>query len=113
MLCALILYMSGETYSLKSTPNDRFLSNFFMAILFTLRVLARNYFKKTYLKKKKLVSYKSTKIFKENTVVRYSLLVSLWFFCTGLIKFIIFSIEFCRKKLILFENKLNENFFAT
>ena len=25
MLCALILYMSGGSYSLKSTPNDRFL----------------------------------------------------------------------------------------
>ena len=28
MLCVLILYMSGGTYSLKSTPNDRFLRNF-------------------------------------------------------------------------------------
>ena len=41
MLCALILYISGGTYSLKSTPNDRF-EKFFMAILFTLRVFARN-----------------------------------------------------------------------
>ena len=28
MLCALILYMSDRTYSLTSTPNDRFLRNF-------------------------------------------------------------------------------------
>ena len=28
MLCALILYMSGGTYSLKSTSNDRFSRNF-------------------------------------------------------------------------------------
>ena len=34
MLCVLILYMSGGTYSLKSTPNDRFLfiEKLFMAI---------------------------------------------------------------------------------
>ena len=31
-----ILYMSGGTYSLKSTPNDRFLEKLFMAILFLL-----------------------------------------------------------------------------
>ena len=42
MLCALILYVRGGTYSLTSTPNDRFLRNFFMAGLFTLRVFARN-----------------------------------------------------------------------
>ena len=44
MLCVLILYiLSGGTYSLKSTPNDRFfLEKLFMAILFTLRVFARN-----------------------------------------------------------------------
>ena len=42
MLCVLILYISGGTYSLKSTPNDRFLRNFFMAGWFTLRVFARN-----------------------------------------------------------------------
>ena len=41
MLCRLILYVSGGTYSLTSTPNDRFLRNFFMAGLFTLRVFAR------------------------------------------------------------------------
>ena len=38
MLCALILYVSGGTYSLTSTPNDRF----FMAVLYTLRIFARN-----------------------------------------------------------------------
>ena len=42
MLCALILYVSGGTYSLTSTPNDRFLRNFFVAGLFTLRVFDRN-----------------------------------------------------------------------
>ena len=42
MFCALILYVSGETYSLTSTPNDRFLRNFVMAGLVTLRVFARN-----------------------------------------------------------------------
>ena len=31
MLCVLILYVSGGTYSLMSTPNDRFLRYFFMA----------------------------------------------------------------------------------
>ena len=40
--CALILYVSGGTYSLKSTSNYRFLRNFFMAALFTFRVFARN-----------------------------------------------------------------------
>ena len=30
------------TYSLTSSPNDRFLRNFFMTGLFTLRVFARN-----------------------------------------------------------------------
>ena len=35
MLCVLILYISGGTYSLKTTPND-------MAELYTLRVFARN-----------------------------------------------------------------------
>ena len=33
-LCALILYISGGTYSLKSTPNDKFFEKVFMAILF-------------------------------------------------------------------------------
>ena len=38
MLCVLILYISGNTYSLKSTPNDTLFEKLFMAILFTLRV---------------------------------------------------------------------------
>ena len=42
MLCVLILYMSGWTYNLKSTPNDRFLWSFFMAILFKLKVFVRS-----------------------------------------------------------------------
>ena len=42
MLCVLNLYISGGTYSLKSTSNDRFFEKLFMAILFTLRVFARN-----------------------------------------------------------------------
>ena len=42
MLCASILYVSAETYSLTSTPNDRFFEKLFMAGLFTLRVFARN-----------------------------------------------------------------------
>ena len=41
MLCALLLCMSGKTYSLTSTSNDRFLRKFFMTGLFTLRVFAR------------------------------------------------------------------------
>ena len=32
MLCMLILYISGGTYSLKSTPNDRFFEKLFMEI---------------------------------------------------------------------------------
>ena len=42
MLRMLILYISGGTYSLKSTANDRYFEKLFMAILFTLRVFARN-----------------------------------------------------------------------
>ena len=42
MLCKFILYLNGETYSLKSTPNDRILEKLFIAILFTLRVFVRN-----------------------------------------------------------------------
>ena len=34
MLCTLILYVSGGIYRLTSTPNDRFLKNYFMAGLF-------------------------------------------------------------------------------
>ena len=40
--CVLNLYKSGVTYSLKSTPNDRFFEKLFMAILFTLSVFPRN-----------------------------------------------------------------------
>ena len=40
-MCVNFLYISGGTYSLKSTPNDRF-EKLFMAILFTLRIFARN-----------------------------------------------------------------------
>ena len=40
--CVLILYISGGTYCLKSTTNDRFFEKLFMVILFTLRVFARN-----------------------------------------------------------------------
>ena len=36
MLCVLILYVSGGTYSLNSTPNDKFFEKLFIAILFTL-----------------------------------------------------------------------------
>ena len=32
MLCVLILYICGRTYSLKSTPKDRFFEKLFMAI---------------------------------------------------------------------------------
>ena len=43
MLCVLILYISDGTYSLKSTPNDRFfLINFSWQISFAFSVFARN-----------------------------------------------------------------------
>ena len=42
MLGVLILYVSGGTYCLNLTPNDRFFKKLFMAILLTLRVFARN-----------------------------------------------------------------------
>ena len=42
MVCVLILYISGETCSLKSTPTDRLFEELYMSILFTLRVFARN-----------------------------------------------------------------------
>ena len=58
MLRALILYMSGGTYSLKSTPNDRFfLSNFFMAGLFTFRVIARNQMRGSFRRKMFIFSF--------------------------------------------------------
>ena len=34
--------MSGGTYNLKSTPNDRFIEKLFMAILFPPRIFVRN-----------------------------------------------------------------------
>ena len=42
MLCVLILYASGSNYSLISSRKDRFFRHFFMAGLFTLRVIASN-----------------------------------------------------------------------
>ena len=42
MLCVLILYISGGTYGLKSTPNDKFFEKLFVAILFT-----QNFFQKS------------------------------------------------------------------
>ena len=52
MLCALILYVSGWNYSLKSTPNDKFFKKLFMAILFTLRVFVRILLRESRKKKK-------------------------------------------------------------
>ena len=37
MLCVLILYISGETYSSNSIPNAGFFEKLYMANLFTLR----------------------------------------------------------------------------
>ena len=51
MLCVLILYINGGTYSLKSIPNDRFFGKLSIAILFTLRVLAKNLLRGNHLKK--------------------------------------------------------------
>ena len=42
MSCALILYISDRSYSLKSTPNDRFFEKLFMAVLITLGYFQRN-----------------------------------------------------------------------
>ena len=42
VVCVNFIHKCRGTYSLKSTPNDRFLEKLFMAILFTLRVFARN-----------------------------------------------------------------------
>ena len=36
MLCVLILYINGRTYSLKSTPNNRFFEKLFMAGFYLL-----------------------------------------------------------------------------
>ena len=41
----LILYINGETYSLKTIPNGKFEKSLFMAVLITLRVSARNLLK--------------------------------------------------------------------
>ena len=43
MFCMLIFYISGGTYSLKPTLNDRFFEKLFMAILFILRVFVTNF----------------------------------------------------------------------
>ena len=42
MLCALFLSMSGATYSLKSTLNNRFVRNFSWQFYLLFRVFARN-----------------------------------------------------------------------
>ena len=42
MLCVLIVYMSGGTHSLTSTPTDSCLEKLFMTGLFIFRVFARN-----------------------------------------------------------------------
>ena len=42
VVCVNFLYISGGTYSLKSSPNGRFFEKLFIVILFTLRVYARN-----------------------------------------------------------------------
>ena len=42
MLRVLILHISGGTYSLKSTTNDRYFKKLVLQILFTLRVFDRN-----------------------------------------------------------------------
>ena len=36
VVCVLILYISGETYSLKSTPNDKFFENLFHGSFYLL-----------------------------------------------------------------------------
>ena len=40
MLCVLIVYISGENDSLKSTPDDRLFEKLFIAVLITLSVFA-------------------------------------------------------------------------
>ena len=42
MMCELILYVSGGTYNLKSTSNDKIFENFFIAILFYSQSFCRN-----------------------------------------------------------------------
>ena len=55
MLCVLILYISGGTHSLKSTPNDRFFEKLFMAIF----IYSLSFFQKSSERKspKKYFSY--------------------------------------------------------
>ena len=43
VVCVLILYISGETYSWKSTPNDRFFEKLLMAILLLSEFLPEIY----------------------------------------------------------------------
>ena len=55
MLCGLILYMSGETYSLKSTPHDRFFKKlfhdkFYLLLEFCQKPTERKTPRKNYLK---------------------------------------------------------------
>ena len=47
----LILYVSGVTYSLKSTPNDRFFKKLFVSILFTLKSFCHKFADRKSLKK--------------------------------------------------------------
>ena len=42
LVWVIIIQFPDKTYSLRSTPNDRFFEKLFMAILFTLRVFVRN-----------------------------------------------------------------------
>ena len=42
MLCVLILYKSGGTYSLRPTPNYRFFETLFMAVLFYSQSFCQN-----------------------------------------------------------------------
>ena len=48
MLCVLILYISGGTYSLKLTPNDRFFEKLFMTIFGIDLKLGPTVFNKTF-----------------------------------------------------------------
>ena len=41
VVCVFILYISSETYSLKSAPNNRFFEKLFLAILFTSQSFCR------------------------------------------------------------------------
>ena len=48
MSCVLIIYVSGDTYVLKSHLNNRFFEKLSMAILFTLRIFNRNLLRKNH-----------------------------------------------------------------